>query len=599
VVRASAVAWSRGRPVFAPQLFAAFQAFPGARPKVGSMEEKRYHKLRWTIIATTLCFSLIPLFVLGFTIYYQFSVNYTAKIKENLKTLAENRRNAIDLFFEERISQLTTLAYTQSFAQLQDEGHLEKVFSLVQTRAKSFIDLGVIDDEGNHVAYSGPYKLKGVNYRNEEWFHEVMLRKVYISDVFTGFRKFPHFIIAVTRREGEQTWILRATIDTNIFDALVKEAQVGEKGDAFVVNRQHILQTAPRFGGQLLTRAEHPNYSQFPGTRLEELSLDGHDVLVAATWLKNKDWMLVIREDPRVELMPLFHARHMFIWVLVGGVLVIAAGTVFVVHEMMAQLIRADREKAILDANLLQSSKMAALGKMAAGIAHEVNNPLAVIKEKVGWVKDLLSEEDVQSSENFQEFQDAVNKIEHHVERAKKVTHRLLGFARRMEPVEEKVDINRTLSETIGFLENDARYKNIEIRSEFDPRLPATLSDSSQIQQVFLNILNNAVDAIGKDGRITVKTGCNQQDREIAVSISDSGPGIPAEVQTRIFDPFFTTKEVGKGTGLGLSISYSIVEKLGGRIMVASQEGKGTTFTIYLPVRKEGTGWASTQDLLP
>jgi two-component system NtrC family sensor kinase len=254
---------------------------------------------------------------------------------------------------------------------------------------------------------------------------------------------------------------------------------------------------------------------------------------------------------------------------------------------MLRQLIRADREKAILDASLMQSSKMAALGKMAAGIAHEVNNPLAVIKEKVGWVKDLLVEEDIAKSENFKEFQDAMTKIENHVERAKKVIHRLLGFARRMEPVEEKVDINKILSETIGFLENDARYKNIEIKTNFSEKLPETISDSSQIQQVFLNILNNAVDAIGKDGEIQIRTNCVLKDKEIVVCISDNGPGIPNEMLQRIFDPFFTTKEVGRGTGLGLAISYSIVEKLGGRIMVASEPGKGATFTIYFPVRGE------------
>jgi two-component system, NtrC family, sensor kinase len=300
-----------------------------------------------------------------------------------------------------------------------------------------------------------------------------------------------------------------------------------------------------------------------------------------------------------VELMPLFHARHMVTWVLVGSVLLIAIGTVFVVNEMLSQVIRADREKAALDAGLMQSGKMAALGKMAAGIAHEVNNPLAVIKEKVGWLKDLLSEEDISASENFAEFQDAITKIDHHVERAKKVTHRLLGFARRMEPVEEKVDINKTLSDTISFLENDARYKNIEIKTEYSETLPPTLSDSAQIQQVFLNIISNAIDAIGKDGEIVVKTSCNVSDKEVAVSIHDNGPGIPNESLNRIFDPFFTTKEVGRGTGLGLSISYSIVEKLGGRIMVASEVGQGTVFTIYLPVRGDMADWKLKKDMVP
>ena len=139
-----------------------------------------------------------------------------------------------------------------------------------------------------------------------------------------------------------------------------------------------------------------------------------------------------------------------------------------------------------------------------------MNNPLAVIKEKVGWIRDLLAEEDMAKSGNFEEFDDAVRKIDHHVDRAKKVTHRLLGFARRMEPIRERIDLNSLLAETIDFLNNEAHYRNIEICTEFDPDLPPTESDSSQIQQVVLNILNNAIDAIGKSGQIRIKTCCKE-----------------------------------------------------------------------------------------
>ncbi len=548
------------------------------------MEEKSYRKLQWKIVATTLSFSLIPLFALGISLYYQFSVSYTAKIIEMLGNRVENRRNAIDLFFDERVSQLYTMAYTQSFDQLKDEEYLNKVFTLMQMRSKSYVDLGIIDWEGYYVSYVGPYQLKGLNYKNEEWFQEVMLRGFYISDVFTGFRKFPHFILAVMRREGDRSWILRATIDTEIFDSMVKAAQVGQRGDAFVLNRNGVLETPPRFGGELLERLDYFKVSKFQGTRIEEMTVNGENNIYGMTWLRNKDWLLVIKESPREELMPLLRARFLVIGLGLGGILLLVVGTVFVTRTMIARLIKADREKATLDAGLMQSSKMAALGKLAAGIAHEVNNPLAVIKEKVGWLTDLLSEEDISKNENFQEFDDALRKIDYHVDRAKKVTHRLLGFARRMEPTQERVNVNKVLEETIDFLRNEAHYRNIEIHSDYALNLPETTTDSSQLQQVFLNILNNAIDALDKDGIITIQTVYCARDGEMAINIADTGPGMPNEVLNKIFDPFFTTKEVGKGTGLGLSISYSIVEKLGGRILVASKVGKGTTFTIYLPI---------------
>jgi two-component system, NtrC family, sensor kinase len=231
-------------------------------------------------------------------------------------------------------------------------------------------------------------------------------------------------------------------------------------------------------------------------------------------------------------------------------------------RAMIRQLMQMEQKQAVSEDLMIQSSKMAALGKMAAGIAHEINNPLAVIGEKAGWIKDLLSEEDVSQSPNYKEFEEAVQKIEYHVDRAKKVTHRLLGFARRMEPVQEQVDINKTINETVDFLENESRYRSIDIQLDSKPDLPRIVSDSSQLQQVFLNIIN-----------------------KVKIEIADNGPGISKESISNIFDPFYTTKEVGKGTGLGLSIVYSIIEKLGGRIMVSSEVGVGTTFTIYLPVK--------------
>jgi len=548
------------------------------------MEASDYKKLQWKIISISLCFSLIPLFALGLTIYYQFSVSYTAKVLDNLSTLAENRKRSLDLFLEERISQLVTLAHTHSLAQLKDEVYLAKVFNTMQSRSRSFIDLGIIEQSGSHLAYVGPYReLKTVNYSKEDWFQSTVSEGIYVSDVFLGYRRFPHFVIAVLSREGPQPWILRATINSDIIDTIVRAAQIGKKGDAFLINRHNFLQTAPRFSGELFAHPHMPDFSRITGTQLEEVMINGEQALVAATPLANKKWILVIKESPREQLTALLKARHIGVFLILAGILIIVTGTLIITRAMIGQLVRLDRKKAGSEDLAIQSSKMAALGKMAAGIAHEINNPLAVIGEKAGWIKDLLVEEDLAQSKNLKEFEDSVQKIKFHVERARKVTHRLLGFARRMEPVKEMVSVNKTLDDTVDFLENEARYLNIDIQTDYSEALPQILSDSSQLQQVFLNILNNAIDAIGKNGEIVIKTVLLAKNKEIAVEITDNGPGISKETINNIFDPFYTSKEVGKGTGLGLSIVYSILEKLGGRIMVASEIGKGTTFTIYLP----------------
>jgi len=515
--------------------------------------------------------------------YFMFASAYHSKVRENLVTLSESKRHSIDLFLRDQVSQLQTLAYSHSVESLASQEMLDSTLATMQLGSKTFIDLGLIDQEGQHVRYSGPYDLHQVNYKNEEWFQQVMARKVYVSDVFEGFRGVPHMIIAVTKQEQVKIWILRATIDSDIFDSLVRWLQTGEVGDAYLVNTAGELQTRPRFGEKNRDIFAHLLESRYSGAKITEYEGGGKHVFVAGVWLGQKNWLLVIEQDMRGELQPLFDTQIATWAVMGGGGAFIIFGTLLISHMIVVQQDRSNREQAQLNEQLVQSSKMAALGKLAAGVAHEVNNPLAVIKAKAGWIRDLLEEEDVKSSPNLQEIAESVEKIEHHVERAGNVVHRMLGFARRMEPVCNDVFVNELLRQTMGFLENETRFRNIEVLWNLDPELPAILSDASQIQQVVLNLFNNAIDAIERNGHITVSTSYDGDADAVCLSIRDDGPGMDSEVQKRIFDPFFTTKKVGEGTGLGLSISYSIITKLGGSIGFQSEPGSGTEFRVMLP----------------
>jgi len=551
------------------------------------IESSGYTKLRIKIILTTLGFSLIPLLILGYTIYRQFESAHVGKVIQHLSHITENKRRTLDLFLNERLSQLMTIAYTHKLQYFVEDGTLERVFTLMQARSKYYIDIGIIDQNGDHVVYTGPYQtIRSANYKDEDWFNQVQAKGFYISDVFLGRRNYPHFIIAVNRREGDKNWILRATIDSDIFDSLVQSDQLGANGDAFLLNTDHVLQSQPRFGPKLLGQLNLGSFARFPGVRTETISVDGKPFLFGLTWLENKNWLLAIRDDPTEELMPLAHTRSLVWVILAGGFLLIAGGTILTSNTIIAQLVRTEHEKSALNASLTQAGKLASLGKMAAGVAHEINNPLAIIKEKAGWMRDLLAEEDIKASPNFKEFEESIAKIEYHVTRAKDVTHRLLGFARRMDPVHDDVNINEVISQTITFLQNEARYRAIEINTILQSDLPFVASDPAQLQQVFLNIIDNAIDAIGKDGTITIRTMAVHEPDEVIITIKDSGPGIPKEKLDKIFDPFFTTKKLGEGTGLGLTISFSIIQKLGGRLKVESEEGQGAAFIISLPLNK-------------
>jgi two-component system NtrC family sensor kinase len=227
---------------------------------------------------------------------------------------------------------------------------------------------------------------------------------------------------------------------------------------------------------------------------------------------------------------------------------------------------------------LVSSEKMASLGKLAAGIAHEINNPLGGILIYSSLMMEELPEEDSKRGDLMRIVQEAG--------RCKEIVKSLLEFARQTEPKMEPTDINRAINDGLFFLVNQALFHNIQIVKKLDPFLPFIRGNASQLKQVFMNIIVNAAEAMHGNGILTITTSPAPDRKTVLVEFTDTGEGIPEENFTRIFDPFFTTKEVGKGTGLGLATSYGIVEDHGGKIGVRSKVGEGTTFTIELPVHQ-------------
>ncbi|AMK12950.1 two-component system NtrC family sensor kinase [Pseudodesulfovibrio indicus] len=546
------------------------------------MTPSSYSRLKWFLILITLALSLVPLFVVGYVIHREFLHTYEDKLTENLRLMTTNRRDAISMFLNERVVQLRMLADIHSYGEMSNQAYLDRVFDALHDTSGSFIDIGVIGQDGGHLAYCGPFDLMQVNYSEEPWFHQAMLKGLYISDVFMGFRNFPHFIIAVKRQEAGRTWILRATIDSDIFTSLVRNVRTGQQGDAYIVNARNELQTPSRFGGKVLAKVAIPDAGNGQGVEIHTWKRDGTPVIAGITSLPNTGWRLVIMENPDEELSPLLRTRSLIFGLFGACAVMIFIGAWVTVTSAVARLKASDRERAAMDAAVLQSSKMASLGKLAAGVAHEVNNPLSIIRESAGWIRDIINDGELGEGEAVDELQEAVSDIDRHVERARAVTHRMLGFARRMEPLHEDVDLNMLANQTVSFLENETRHRNILVETRLDPELPLITTDSNQVQQVILNLLENAIDAIREDGSITLTT--RTEGNMVALDVADSGEGISKENLSRVFDPFFTTKPTGEGTGLGLSIVYSTLSKLGGTIGVDSEPGGGTTFTVRLPL---------------
>ena len=251
-------------------------------------------------------------------------------------------------------------------------------------------------------------------------------------------------------------------------------------------------------------------------------------------------------------------------------------------HDMREELrMKAELEKTQIQ--LLQAEKMASLGMLAAGVAHEINNPLAVMIEEAGWMRDLLDDGELQTSENLEEFNRALKQIDTQGKRCKEITNKLLSFSRQSEPKIQSVQINEIIEEVVALSLQRAKKASVKLKTKLQKDLPTVQISLTEMQQVLVNLINNAMDALETDGG-TVTVSSRSARGLMIIEVADDGHGIPSDELSKIFDPFFTTKPVGKGTGLGLFICYFIIKTMGGRIDVNSIAGVGTTFIISIPI---------------
>ena len=558
-----------------------------------SEEERRkrqYSKLYRKFIGTTLVCSLVPLLLVGWAINIHYTRFAKARMTGSFQTEVEYHKKIIQLFLRERTARLQLIAQTHSKDDLKEMGNLAHVFEVMNQEYGSISDLGLISEEGVHLAYVGPYDLMDKNYSQASWFEEVMDRGVFISDMFMGFRKVPHFIIAVTRQENGEKWILRATVDTEVFRSLVENVRIGKTGEVYLLNEEGIYQTSPRFAGKIMEKAPMPLQPYQEGIKIQVVEPDektpnAKREIIATSWFRDPRWMLVVKQEYSEAFNEVNYANYATLVFLHLSALTILLVSILTARHLVKVIRDRDKEADQLNRQLMEAGKMASLGELSAGVAHEINNPLAIILTERQIILDLLDQTSNLDEGFRKELVDSLNQMDVQVNRCKRITHNLLRFSRRTRSVMEKVDLNSFLEEVVELMEREARSSGITFQTDLDGNLKSVLSDPSQLQQVFLNLITNAIDAHdGKPyGTIRIATRAGDEPQKLHILFGDTGTGIPKEILGRIFDPFFTTKAVGKGTGLGLSICYSIMQRLGGSISVKSEVGRGTEFTLTLP----------------
>lgn len=542
---------------------------------------RRYKVLRRNMILIMVLVTIVPLFLMALINYHEYQRALKQEIIVPLGVLVNKTKHSFELFLTERLSAVSFIASAYSFQELADQKTLNRIFRVMKQEFGGFVDLGLIDSSGLQVSYVGPYELEGKRYKDHDWFHEVVVRGEHTSDVFMGYRKFPHFVMAVKHEAPTgESWILRATIDTEMFNNLIVSMGLDPASDAFIINRSGVFQTSSRFYGQVLDKfpLPLPPISYDPNV-LEMTDHQGREILLAYTYFVSPSFILVAVK-PRGEVLRSWYTLKTELFLIFVASVVVIFLVVFKLTDMFVKRIEeSDYRRELAYHDMEYTNKLATIGRLAAGIAHEINNPMAIINEKAGLMGDLIGS--MSQFPNREKFLRLTESIRQSVDRCSTITHRLLGFARRMDVEIEVIDLNEVILEVIGFLENEALHHNVDVRLQLADDLPQISSDHGQLQQIFLNILNNAFSAVEDGGMVVITTWEHDADT-VGVSIEDNGVGMSEETRSHIFEPFFSTRE-GYGTGLGLSITYGIIKKLGGNIEVRSKEEEGTTFTVFLP----------------
>lgn len=554
---------------------------------ITKFSEERYFSLKFRLILLNTLFSIIPLVIVVTITYFWISQIVHDEFKNNLKWQMEETRHSLEFFISERISALTFLVNSYPDEYFSDKKKFSQLFFNFKKEFEGIVDMGIIDENGIQALYIGPYKLKGKDYSQTEWFKEMLLRTDYVTDVFLGYRKIPHFSIIIKKQSvsRDKFWLLRVSINMDILQKFASNLEISSQDDAFIINKDRILQTNSKLFGNVLEPLKLNNIRIETDKRsvtIYDIEFNRKQAYIAYAPIKGTPWILVttICSKPYEKIPSLFTKEVTLISLL--SIFVTFIVITKSINTLVNRIEKADHEREIAIANAEHSDKLASIGRLAAGVAHEINNPLAIINEKAGLMKDLIQYGDL--AQNKDRFTQLIGSIQDSVARCRTITHRLLSFSKKIDRGREDFNINEAIKEVVGFIEKEIQTKGINMIFDFQENLPKIITDKGQLQQVLLNIINNAVDAVEQGGTIEIKT-LLLDTNHIEISIKDNGIGITKDKLKHIFEPFYTTKK--KGTGLGLYISYGIIKKLGGDIHVESEVGKGTIFTIKIPVNPE------------
>ena len=552
-------------------------------------------------IAAMLAVALLPLLALAVVDYVISTKALESEFHLQTARLVSNARRSLVSYLDERKYILNFLVFDNTYEQLFETRRLQQLLENLKSGLGEWLDLGVIDHLGIQRNYAGPYPVKGMDYSQQEWYKnlgytdqasyaDTISMRSNISDVFLGFRNTPHYVLSVLHNnEQGQHYILRASLDIDRLSSILSQLELSGKGDAFLINHKGILQTPSRQFGNVLSTFPLPVPAPSERTEvIESQDHHGNPVIIGYAYITGSPFILIVVKQKN-EMMAAWSSNGAKLLIfLVGSILTICAVVFGICTYLVNSIHQADQKRVATLHQVEYANKMASIGRLSAGVAHEINNPLAIINEKAGLIKDLFTFRKEYAGDP--RLVGLVDSIIASVERCATITRQLLNFARNIQVSLQKVSLRQIVADVLEFQTKEAGYRSITIEVDIPDDIPEFVSDRGKLQQVFINLVNNAFAAMKDGGRLEIRSRLGREGKSVVTQVSDNGCGIPPENIKKIFEPFFTTKSGSGGTGLGLSITYGLVKEIGGEIDIQSTVGTGTTFIITLPLEHKAQG---------
>ncbi|MFC1884104.1 ATP-binding protein [Thermodesulfobacteriota bacterium] len=548
-----------------------------------------YKSLMKSMLLIGVIVPFMPMLLVSGIIYYQLHTSYNYKVHTHLGELIERSRINVEGYLNERVGDVRFLLNSFSIEELNEDSFLIEILKKLALRnGNNFMALELFNGEGVQIAYAGPENLRSIQSIQKQRGRALKSDVGTIRDLQAGPERSPSIAIELRQQSMEKPWFLRAIINPESLSKLMNVVSTGEDGFAYIMNRNGQYITRPpdknNPAGVILRKSKQIKHGSNGGISIFiNTDLSGSRNIYSSIPFNNGRWILVHQQKVSDAFSGLKKAKTVAVIAFLVVCALILVNAYSLSKKMVFKIAIADKQKEKMNEKMFQTGKLAAIGELAAGIAHEINNPVAIMVEEAGWIDDLLEEEEFGESKNLSEFKRALKQIRTQGRRCKEITHKLLSFARKSDSRVEEVALHDFIEDIISISSKKAKLDGVFIEKDIQKDLPPVAVSPTELQQVILNLINNALDAMEEKGGL-IKITAKATEDSILIEVSDNGPGIPAENISKIFDPFFTTKPVGKGTGLGLSICYGIIKKLGGEINVRSTVGEGSTFRIRIPL---------------